>query len=559
MLGLGTASEDTRRGTMAGLTILERTPEGAAVRGGVEDNFALRGSNSGVDHRTKASTMLVSHETGLVVYSSSEGVCVKDSRNGAYNVVFEAKMKHTVGLDVSPLGSFLVTYQRPNKDEPDAKNLKVFRIGSDEIGEDGEPAPCFSQPQKQASQDAWPLYQFDKDEEHLYRAVANEVHAIKTSDFAGGIAKKLRAKGLNCFAISGGSEPKIAVYCPEAKGAPGCVQIFDVKHDFSSAAKSNPTPSARRSFYRSSRAKLLWNSTGTSLLGWAFSDVDATNQNYFGEQSLHFLSSDGEREQLVELKDGPIHDVKWAPNGQHFVAVHGFMPAKATLFDKKCKPIYDFGSGPRNTVEWSPFSRFLIIGGFGNLPGDIEFFDKKADGKCKAMGKVRAACTVGCQWAPDGRHLLTSTTSPRLRVDNGFKVFHYNGDLVHEAKHEVLLQVEFGPSQAGDFEDRPASPERVKRGLQQATSAAGRGGGGGGRPAAYVPPHLKNKAPGAGSGNFSLAYDKQEKGPGKIKTQQQQRSHNLPPGAELAQSKSAAKNAKRRAKKKAAAAAAAGK
>ena len=152
-----------------------------------------------------------------------------------------------------------------------------------------------------------------------------------------------------------------------------------------------------------------------------------------------------------------------------------------------------------------------------------------------------------------------AAASPRLRVDNGFKVFHYNGDLVHEAKHEVLLQVEFGPSQAGDFEDRPASPERVKRGLQQATSAAGRGGGGGGRPAAYVPPHLKNKAPGAGSGNFSLAYDRQEKGPGKIKTQQQQRSHNLPPGAELAQSKSAAKNAKRRAKKKAAAAAAAGK
>ena len=91
----------------------------------------------------------------------------------------------------------------------------------------------------------------------------------------------------------------------------------------------------------------------------------------------------------MELKDGPIHDVKWAPNGEHFVAIHGFMPAKTTLFDKKCKPIYDFGSGPRNTVEWSPFSRFLVIGGFGNLPGDIEFYDKKADGKCKIMGKVR--------------------------------------------------------------------------------------------------------------------------------------------------------------------------
>ncbi|CAI7775594.1 unnamed protein product [Closterium sp. NIES-53] len=33
------------------------------------------------------------------------------------------------------------------------------------------------------------------------------------------------------------------------------------------------------------------------------------------------------------------------------------MPAKATLFDNRCKPLFDFGSGPRNLVRWSPHSR----------------------------------------------------------------------------------------------------------------------------------------------------------------------------------------------------------
>jgi len=40
-----------------------------------------------------------------------------------------------------------------------------------------------------------------------------------------------------------------------------------------------------------------------------------------------------------------------------------------TLFDDKCKPVYDLGGGPYNTVLWNPFGRFLAIAGFGNLPG----------------------------------------------------------------------------------------------------------------------------------------------------------------------------------------------
>ena len=35
----------------------------------------------------------------------------------------------------------------------------------------------------------------------------------------------------------------------------------------------------------------------------------------------------------------------------------------------------------------------------------------------------RADVAVTCDWAPDGRHLLTSTTAPRLRVDNGYQIW----------------------------------------------------------------------------------------------------------------------------------------
>lgn len=48
----------------------------------------------------------------------------------------------------------------------------------------------------------------------------------------------------------------------------------------------------------------------------------------------------------------------------------GFMPAKMTLFDANCKPVYDLGNGPYNIARWNPFGRFFIVAGFGNLPGE---------------------------------------------------------------------------------------------------------------------------------------------------------------------------------------------
>jgi translation initiation factor 2A len=54
-------------------------------------------------------------------------------------------------------------------------------------------------------------------------------------------------------------------------------------------------------------------------------------------------------------KEGPVSDAKWSPanakgSGQ-FVVVCGTMPAIATLYDLKAKPIFDFGMAHRNTVS----------------------------------------------------------------------------------------------------------------------------------------------------------------------------------------------------------------
>ena len=38
---------------------------------------------------------------------------------------------------------------------------------------------------------------------------------------------------------------------------------------------------------------------------------------------------------------------------------------------------------------------------------------------------------MSCIWSPDARRILTGVLNPRLRVDNGYKVFKYNGELLN--------------------------------------------------------------------------------------------------------------------------------
>lgn len=37
------------------------------------------------------------------------------------------------------------------------------------------------------------------------------------------------------------------------------------------------------------------------------------------------------------------------------------MPAKATLFSNVCKPIFEFGQGPYNSVRWNPQGSCILL------------------------------------------------------------------------------------------------------------------------------------------------------------------------------------------------------
>jgi translation initiation factor 2A len=321
-----------------------------------------------------------------------------------------------------------------------------------------------------------------------------------------------------------------------------------------------------------------------------------------GDSRLFLFSTDGKVNTAVpQAKEGPVADFSWNPtDSSQFIVIAGKSPPAATLHTlPKGDAVFSFGAGAFNTVKYQPQGKMVILGGFGNMSGDLQVWDCK---KYKAVSPVfNTPVATHVSWAPSGRHILAATTRPRLMVDNGYRVWSYKGQLLHHAAWEQLFEACWRSQPIASFPDRPPSPMLRGKAAAAAAAAAGAGAGSpaeGGAvaspasgasapvssaPAAtssggkYVPPHLRNAAasaaavglpsPKSGDGGgspsmvsamMSEGYQKAGRiGPGGISSLQGPKPVAVIPGMDPAAG-AAKKKKKRRGKGKGGAAAAGG-
>ncbi|KAI1174458.1 translation initiation factor eIF-2A [Nemania sp. FL0916] len=367
----------------------------------------------------------------FLAWASSERVCVVDASVG--HVLSTLAVPNVFDIAFSPRGTYVSTWERPAKDENgDAtKNLKIWRTTEAALdGASQQPIGQFVQ----KSQTGWNL-QYTSDEKYCARLVTNEVQFYSSDDLTT-VWNKLRIEGVTDFAIAPGQSYNVAAFVPERKGQPAAVKVYNVPQ-FSA-------PISQKTFFKGDKVQLKWNSLGTSLIVLAQTDVDKSNKSYYGETTLYLLSANGTLDARITLdKEGPIHDVSWSPNGKEFGVIYGYMPAKTTIFNHRAVVSHSFPLGPRNTIIFSPTGRFALVAGFGNLAGQIDVYDLEKD--------YRKVCTIEsgnpsvCQWSPDSRYIMTATTSPRLRVDNGVKLWHVGGGIMYHEDMVELYNVTWKP------------------------------------------------------------------------------------------------------------------
>ena len=480
-----------------------------------------------------------------VEYSSTGDFALAiDSENGAVNVYDASTGKAMCSLPTrgagaasfSPSGAYVQTWEKLTEElQNSGGNLRVWNAQT------GEFLAGFSQ--KAFSKDAWPYVKWSSDEVIACLQITNGIHLYNGKDIGKGVISKIAQEKLKSFSISPGSAPyRIATFAPEIKDQPAVMKLFSYPN--------LTEPVATKKMFRASDAEFLWSPTGSAVLIRTSTDVDASGGSYYGESKLTFISSDGKNEGIVALsKDGPVHDIAWSPSGKEFVVVYGFMPAKATLFDFKCNAVFDYGTGSRNTVSWAPHGRFMLLGGFGNISGHLELWDNN---KKKQLCTTRVPDSTNWSWSPCSRFLLFATLFPRLRVDNGFRIFKYDGTLVHTEKVEgELYQVTWRPAKPGAYADRPASPGAGARSVPGANGPGGANLPPSSAPKAYVPPHLRGKEGSAAARPAFSLHDYEQAG--KVGGTSALGGSSLPPGASAEEESKLSKGAlkKKKAKEKA--------
>ncbi|KAJ0035843.1 hypothetical protein Pint_26123 [Pistacia integerrima] len=478
------------------LDILVREPEGFYVWGGPPFN---NGQPSMKLEKVPCTKVKFSEDgSRLLVMTSESGIGIYDCCSLKEIKSFQVP---AVGATLSPCGTYLQTFQKSST--PQEKNLVLWKTDTGDA--------VYNLFQKHMTKDTWPSIRFSSDEAVACRVATNEIQFFDAKDFAKGILYRLRIPGVAAFELSKAPGTHVATFVPESKGSPASVQIYACDKD------SQSQPLARKSFFRCSTVQLLWNHGSTGLLVVVQSDVDKTNQSYYGESKLNYLTMDGTHEGLVPLrKEGPVHDVQWSHSGSEFAVVYGcillllqklnlIMPASATVFDKRCRPLLELGSGPYNTIRLNPKGKFLCLAGFGNLPGDMAFWDYEDK---KQLRTTRAELSVTSEWSPDGCYFMTATTAPRLQVDNGYvdlriKIFHYDGSLYFKKKFEKLFQAEWKPESPDRFGDiaeliKSISTLKVDESKQKGPGSASKKPASANppatKPAAYRPPHAKQAA-----------------------------------------------------------------
>uniref|UniRef100_A0A7N0UN35 Eukaryotic translation initiation factor 2A n=1 Tax=Kalanchoe fedtschenkoi TaxID=63787 RepID=A0A7N0UN35_KALFE len=412
------------------LEILIRGPQGFSIWGGPPFSNAQQPTIN-LDAVPCSTAVFSEDGARLMVIQSDSRIALYDcATNKEIKVI---QVPNLVAAALSPAGNYLQTFQKPTT--PQEKNVTLWNIEA--------AAPLYQHFQKNMTKATWPLIRFSSDEVTACRLATNEIQFFDSKDFSKGIVNRLRIQGVAAMEISKSPGSYVAAFVPETKGVPASVQIFSSNKDQQSQ------PVTRRSFFQCSSVQLSWNHGSTGLLVLVQSDVDKTNKSYYGVTKLNYLTIDGTHTGLVPLsKEGPVHDVQWSYSGKEFAVVYGFMPAKVTIFDQKCNVLLELGIGPYNTVRWNPKGKFICVAGFGNLPGDMAFWDYAEK---KKLATTKAEWSVTSEWSPDGCYFMTATTAPRLQVDNGIKIFLHDGSLYFKKMFDKLFQAEWKPHSPDKF------------------------------------------------------------------------------------------------------------
>ncbi|KAJ3073114.1 hypothetical protein HDU98_002203 [Podochytrium sp. JEL0797] len=442
-------------------------------------------SNRSIAYSPDGNLLAVVLETNVTIYKARE-------LDAADNIFSTIDVKGVIEVDFSPLGTYVALWNRwskPANEKDQHRNLTIRRVS------DGHLIASFVQKSQNGWKPQWTpseslFARLSSDADVLFHSPTSESNAAGNLPSVGKIGAGDKVASFSVSPNAVGKTFAVA-FSKEKNGVPGNVKLYDLEKVAGGGAA---VCVSTRSLFNADSVDFMWNADGSAILIQTHTDVDKSNQSYYGKSTLQLMTTlSPYNTQIIDLTN-PIHSISWSPNSKEYIVLHGPMPSKCTLFTVNAthastpsQAIYEFPPATRNTVLYSPHGRLILTAGFGNLAGDFTIWDR-AD--FKPLCTVRAANASGATWCPDGRHILTTTLYRRLKVDNGARVFHHSGTLVATMDVKELYAAQWRNDDCGKFPMKrglSVKPEGIQdvEAIKKATvqPTAGK----------YVPPALRGK------------------------------------------------------------------
>nr|CDS31138.1 eukaryotic translation initiation factor 2A [Hymenolepis microstoma] len=379
-----------------------------------------------------------------LVYAFSDGEKLIVRSDGDDSEIVSIEQPNISRMAISPDAKYLCTYTpfRKTSEHPEGQpNLNLYEVATGKLIES----------RVHIQMETW-RPQWSLDSQLCIRVFQGEIQFFPENKLDEKPSKRLALKGMRHCSLSKSSKNRhLAIYTPCVKSEPATVYIYAWRNGECVAV-------ANKSFFRADTVSLHWSDIGTSLL--VLASTKTSDTSYYGDQTLHFLTTakGGDSASVPMPKGGSIHQVLWRPSigptarpsDEQFVVCHGSAPASILVFNIKCEKLYSLGTGAWNKLYFNPQGTLLLAGGFGNLDGNVAVwnYDKR-----QRLAEFSARNTSTLAWLSDGEHIVTAITTPNLRVDNGWTVWHYTGRPVSHEKVEKRDNPRFAT------EDLPAATE----------------------------------------------------------------------------------------------------
>eukprot|EP01104_Vermistella_antarctica_P020727 TRINITY_DN8995_c0_g1_i1.p1 TRINITY_DN8995_c0_g1~~TRINITY_DN8995_c0_g1_i1.p1 ORF type:complete len:736 (+),score=233.59 TRINITY_DN8995_c0_g1_i1:187-2394(+) len=334
-------------------------------------------------------------------------------------------------IDFSPCERYIVSLsdQYQDKDDPaDPNFVCVWDVKS------GKKLRGFEYDKSQAR--VWPLFKWSPDGNFLARQGEDKISVFQTPEMGLLDKKSLAIPHIKDFCWSP-TDNVISAWVPEFADNPARVILTEIP---------SRKEIRQKTLYHVSSCEMHWQAHGDYLCVKVDRHTKSKKTTYVNFELFSIRVKEIPVESF-EMKD-QINAFAWEPNGSRFAIIHsdGGPRPHVTIWDltrEKLEKLVTLEKRPASHLFWSPIGTTLVVAGFKNLNGALEFYNVDTQ---TTMSNQEHCLATELHWEPSGRSCATVASAwVHPQLENGYNIWTYTGKLQHKHISNSFYQLLWRP------------------------------------------------------------------------------------------------------------------